>query len=201
MHIITVGGDEAPSTQNLKLRKMKNITEMTTAEMIAEFNELTGKSTKKFSSRAAGEKQLTSARRDAEFVQHYGTATCPHCGTHLENGVGAHGMEVNDGKLKLEKHEFYCMACGEEFGPLLDASKNAVRSEAVAESWNDPSVAAKRSRRDRVWVGNDQYRSVKHAFELLNLPLNQHIKFRMSLKANGVESFEHAGKVYNFKIA
>jgi hypothetical protein len=44
---------------------MKAITEMTTAEMIQEYNDLTGKSIKKFSTRAAGEKQLAKARNDA----------------------------------------------------------------------------------------------------------------------------------------
>jgi hypothetical protein len=41
---------------------MKPITEMTTAEMVAEYNQLTAKTIKKFSSRAAGEKQLQTAR-------------------------------------------------------------------------------------------------------------------------------------------
>lgn len=36
---------------------------MTTKEMIAEYNRLTGKNIKKFSSRAAGEKQLIAARK------------------------------------------------------------------------------------------------------------------------------------------
>ena len=40
----------------------KMIAEMTTAEMVAEYNALTGKSIKKFSSRAAGEQQLAKAR-------------------------------------------------------------------------------------------------------------------------------------------
>lgn len=40
----------------------KQISEMTTTEMLAEYNSLTGKAVKKFSSRAAGEKQLEKAR-------------------------------------------------------------------------------------------------------------------------------------------
>lgn len=43
---------------------MKAINEMTTAEMVAEYNVLTGKNIKKFSSRAAGEKQLAKARSE-----------------------------------------------------------------------------------------------------------------------------------------
>jgi hypothetical protein len=45
---------------------MKIITEMTTPEMVAEYNQLTGKSIKKFSDRKTGERQLASARQMAE---------------------------------------------------------------------------------------------------------------------------------------
>lgn len=43
---------------------MTPITDMKTSDMVAEYNALTGKSIKKFSSRAAGEKQLTQARAE-----------------------------------------------------------------------------------------------------------------------------------------
>lgn len=42
--------------------KAQNVSAMTTAAMVAEYNSLTGKSIKKFSSRSAGEKQLEAAR-------------------------------------------------------------------------------------------------------------------------------------------
>lgn len=41
---------------------MKPINEMTNAEMLAEYNQLTGKTVKRFATRAAGEKQLAKAR-------------------------------------------------------------------------------------------------------------------------------------------
>ena len=54
----------------MNAKTLKPISEMTTAEMVAEYNKLTDKSIKKFSSRAAGEKQLAkeldSQRRQAE---------------------------------------------------------------------------------------------------------------------------------------
>lgn len=46
----------------MNAKTQKPISEMTTAEMVAEYNKLTDKSIKKFSSRAAGEKQLAKAR-------------------------------------------------------------------------------------------------------------------------------------------
>lgn len=188
------------------------MTNMTTAEMIAEYNALTGKNVKKFSSRAAGEKQLEKARYVAglldkmgeaarlEFVNAYGTDVCPVCGIHLSNGVLKHGV---DG-VKNETHEFHCMGCGAEFGPELKA-KNDKLAEATSRSWSDSSVAAKRSQRDGVTVDfNGQepkaYKSVRAAFNDLNLPDSKHIRFRMSLKVNKVGAFEHAGTVFNFKI-
>lgn len=41
---------------------MKDIKDMTTAELVAEYNQLTGKNTKRFSTRKAGEKQVAAAR-------------------------------------------------------------------------------------------------------------------------------------------
>lgn len=44
---------------------MKTIANMTTAEILAEFNELTGSNLKRFSDRAAGEKRLAKARGES----------------------------------------------------------------------------------------------------------------------------------------
>lgn len=49
---------------------MQSIKSMTTPELVAEYNRLTGKSIKKFSSRAAGEKQLAGARILFQEKQH-----------------------------------------------------------------------------------------------------------------------------------
>lgn len=43
---------------------MKSVKEMTTAELVEEYNKLRGKSIKKFSSRAAAEAQVLAARKD-----------------------------------------------------------------------------------------------------------------------------------------
>ena len=49
---------------------MKTIAQLTTAEMVAEYNTLTGKSIKKFSSRAVGDSQLAKARAEASTTEH-----------------------------------------------------------------------------------------------------------------------------------
>ena len=203
---------------------MKNITEMTAAEMIAEYNALTGKSTKKFSSRAAGERQLAAARAndpkqlptateeevnhlfnretnvtEEHFVPELGISHCPHCGIHLQNGYTTNTAQRYDNQPLLDKHEYMCLGCGEEFGPLIKG-RSAKRSHAIARSWFDAEVAAKRSRRDHVAVNGVEYRSVLAAFKALNLPIGQHIKFRMALKEAGTGVYEHDGKEYEFNL-
>ena len=44
---------------------------------------------------------------------------CPHCGTHLDNGVGEHMQEVNGTYVKHDRFQYECLACGEEFGPEI----------------------------------------------------------------------------------
>jgi hypothetical protein len=47
---------------------MKPIKEMTSSEMVVEYNTLTGKSIKKFATRADGERQLNNARKAHELI-------------------------------------------------------------------------------------------------------------------------------------
>jgi hypothetical protein len=54
----------------------------------------------------------------------HGLINCPHCGTHLSNGVGADRDEVNGHVIKHKKHKFACLGCGEEFGPALKGGKS-----------------------------------------------------------------------------
>lgn len=68
------------------------------------------------------------------------------------------------------------------------------RSTAIAETWKDKNVAARRSARHHVLVAPPkgsptEYKSVRQAFMVLALPLGQHIKFRSALKAAGQAEF------------
>lgn len=170
---------------------MKAINEMTTAEMVAEYNALTGKSIKKFSSRAAGEKQLAKVRSEVSSTSQaaadkvvekkgfdYAVDGCPGCGA-TEDQTAA-GLD----------------------GTIYKApAKSVNRSKSISESWNNPEVAAKRARRDNVKVsGAGVFRSVLEAFKSLNLPQSKHIKFRMMLKQVGSGVFEYGGKTYEFTI-
>lgn len=80
-------------------------------------------------------------------------------------------------------------------------AKSILRSKAISESWANEKIAKKRARRDNVAVeGVGTFRSVREAFKKLNLPLNQHIKFRMSVKQDGNGVFETGDKKYHFKL-
>lgn len=58
-------------------------------------------------------------------------------------------------------------------------------SEAIARSWLNSEVAAKRKQRSAVLVDGVEYSSVRAAYIALDLPLKDHIAFRMYLKEVG----------------
>lgn len=178
---------------------MKNLNEMTTKEMVAEYNSLTGKSITKFSTRAAGEKQLSKARNEfveelkqvkEELVKEVEVAKedgCPSCGETMDQTPA--GLE---GTAAAERN--FCHHCSTEYhqdGRIYKApAKSATLSESISKSWADPEVAAKRVLRHCVAVeGVGHFRSVLKAFQSLHLPVSKHIKFRMELKAKGKAKF------------
>lgn len=202
----TVNKDRLTQKGNI----MKTISQMTTAEMVAEYNTLTGKSIKKFSSRAAGESQLAKVRAEAsttapkketkvtEKKPYSLDDGCPHCGTkHDQTYAGEENTPAGE--------RMFCHHCSTEYtqdGKIYKApAKSILRSKAISESWANKKIAEKRARRDNVAVeGVGTFRSVCEAFKKLNLPLNQHIKFRMSVKQDGNGVFETGDKKYHFKL-
>ena len=56
------------------------------------------------------------------------------------------------------------------------------RSHAIADSWNDAQTHDLRCQRSGVEVDGVEYGSVAKAFKALDLPMKEHIKFRMMLK-------------------
>lgn len=167
----------------------KEVKEMTIAELITEYNLLTGKSIKKFSTRAAGEKQVASARAME------GTKSM------FKGGATPAALPASEGKKKEKKAAAPAPKLPGK--PKQEKSPGAVstnRSKGIGDSWNDPKIAAKRAQRNGVQVAGVQYRSVKAAFVALKLPLNGHIAFRMSLKESGKATYEHSGSKYNFLL-
>jgi hypothetical protein len=77
------------------------------------------------------------------------------------------------------------------------------RSEAIAKSWLVPATKAKRVTRHSVDVVTPEglrmgFRSTKEAFEVLELPLGQHIRFRGQLKQAGTKEFAANDGAYKF---
>jgi len=77
------------------------------------------------------------------------------------------------------------------------------RSEAIAKSWLVPATKAKRVTRHSVDVVTPEglrmgFRSTKEAFEVLELPLGQHIRFRGQLKQAGTKEFAANDGSYKF---
>lgn len=159
---------------------MKTIAEMSTAEILAEYNKLTGKATKRFADRATGEKQLAKARAETPAKGSKPHAASPFAGL------------VKEDVKKPQK------------APSKPEPKDATRSAAIKDSWGDSDIAWKRSQRNNVTVsageGKVQYKSVLAAFTTLGLPASKHIKFRMELKAKGTAIFMNEGKRYTFTV-
>ncbi|MFM0035963.1 hypothetical protein [Paraburkholderia strydomiana] len=82
----------------------------------------------------------------------------------------------------------------------------ACNSEGVSESWADQTVREGRLTRDGVQVTLPSgevraYKSTREAFRNLRLPDNQHIRFRLKLKAERVHTFTtRDGREYRFGI-
>ena len=73
-------------------------------------------------------------------------------------------------------------------------------SQVIRDSWKDPDVRDARAARHRVKVAGTEYRSVRAAFEALELPMSQHAAFRRKLKEGGKKTFEYEGEKYDFAI-
>lgn len=203
----------------------KPIAQMTTADMVAEYNLLTGKSIKKFSSRAAGEQQLAKARellavakqtatvavqpaQQPEETQvteevkksfDYAVDGCPSCGaTEDQTYAGEEGTTAEERN--------FCHNCSTEYwrdtGEIYKApAKSDTRSKAIAATWENDQIAAARSARDNVAVdGHGTFRSVAAAFKALGLPMSKHIKFRIEVKSNGTGIFKYGTDEYEFRV-
>lgn len=84
---------------------------------------------------------------------------------------------------------------------LRQDGTRANASAAIAKSWTDAEVRARRLTRQAVCVNGAEFNSTPAAFNELGLPMSKMIKFRLGLKAAGFATFTHEGKDYNFVIA
>lgn len=134
----------------------------------------------------------------------YVPGTCPSCGSTDLAANGEAGTVAGDEQKS-------CNACGHAFWAENGASVASSRAEAnkriaeaVAATWNNPAVKAKRMERHNIYVTDMNvegapevyYKSVLDAFKALGLMISRHIKFRAACKAAG-----DAGLVYEQTMA
>ncbi len=194
----------------MKANQVKNAA---TKDLVAFYNANAARFGKKvvtkFSDRATAELRINQMIADIEAEEpakaegkkgyNYAVDGCPNCkATEDQTAAGLDGTKAGD-----ERN--FCHHCSTEYwrdnGKIYNAPKTSTtRSKGISESWNDPEVAAKRAQRHNVKVGKDVYRSVLEAFKKLHLPVSQHIKFRMALKAAKTAEFKHGDQVFKFSL-
>jgi transposase-like protein len=180
-----------------------NVSTATTAELVEFFNAHSTKPVKKFADRK------TAERRVAELIASMPAAhelTCPECGG--KNDITSGEIKQLRGKQHLvNEHIAFCHNCEHEWDmntgkPVRKPAKTKKEAAAaIAASWKNKEVAARRATRHAVIVTNpkghtDVFKSVREAFLTLNLPLGRHIKFRGELKVAG----RHEIQGYTFAI-
>ncbi len=197
-----------------------NVHTATAAELLAFYNAHSGRPVvRRFSDRRTAERRCTEVlarmaapvtvpaalaaalTEDMRAAGVYVPGTCPNCGETADITCGR-VVESNGRQHMVNEDEALCHACGHEFvyttGERIHRrvrrAASDSRAAAIAASWLDASVAARRAARHGVRVtdpkgGRGNYRSVREAFLVLALPLGQHIKFRATLKAAGAAEF------------
>ena len=78
---------------------------------------------------------------------------CPHCNIEvIDNGYITNGDEVNNVAITLEKHEFECMACGEEFGPTITKIKGkGIKIQKDRPTQNGVTRPSEGGKCDAIW--------------------------------------------------
>lgn len=177
----------------------KQISAAKTAELVAFYNAncaVVGKKpVSKFADRKTAEKRVAELVASLPKQKTEGAAyvkgTCPKCGDSANGITCGHVVNLKGKQEVVNEHEAMCHVCGHEFnyetGKALRkaGATNPGAAKQIAASWKDPEVFAARITRNNVKVDGTVYTSVREAFIKLGLPLGQHIKFRMSLKAAG----------------
>jgi hypothetical protein len=185
-----------------------NVSTAKTSELVAFYNAHAAKPVNKFADRKTAERRVTEllATLKPAAKPAYVVGTCPNCGATTDITCGT-VVESHGRQHVTNEHEALCHNCGHEFnydtGRALkrrSAAANPDRSAAIAASWKNKDVAARRATRHAVRVtdprsGQGNYKSVREAFLVLALPLGQHIKFRGALKRAG------SAEIQGFKFA
>lgn len=157
----------------------KKIASMATAELVKLYNSLSDKPVTKFADRK------TAEARVEKIVRNFHSLFCPACGEwHDQTAAGLEGTAAAD--------RFYCHHCDTEYydnGCIYKKPSGIGRGEAIAKTWLNSEVAAKRSQRHAVMANGIEFKSVPAAFKALGLPHAKVIHFRMMLVEQKKASF------------
>lgn len=177
----------------MNARLSAQVAAATTAQLVAFFNAHAVKPVSKFADRKTAEKRVLALV--ADMVSQGGF--CPCCNEITADRVGVDITYAGPEGTAAGRRNL-CHGCGTEFNADGSVCKAAAaspnRSAAIASTWANADVAARRAARNGVRVrdpkgGEGNYRSVRDAFVQLGLPLGRHIKFRGQLKAAGKLDF------------
>ena len=161
-----------------------------TAELVAFYNAHAVKQVSRFADRKAAEKRVLALIADMTAQGQF----CPHCNDIANPDSCGADITCAGQEGTAAGERMFCHHCSTEFksdGTAYKAPKaSAHRSAAIAASWADKDVAARRAARHHVVVeGKGEFKSVREAFAQLGLPISKHIRFRMALKAAGALEF------------
>lgn len=108
--------------------------------------------------------------------------------------------KAENGEVKEAAKREQVKAAAVKKASSTDDEKATVRSEAVAKTWKDKTVATKRATHHKIEVNGTRYSSLYAAFVSLGLPIVKHISFRKLLKTAGKINFDFNGKSYAFAL-
>lgn len=160
-----------------------------TADLVAFYNAHAVKSVSKFADRKTAEKRVLTLISDMTAQGQF----CPHCNDIANPDRCGADITCAGREGTAAGERMFCHSCSTEFhsdGTVYTPPKPKARSAAIAASWADKDVAARRGARHHVVVeGKGEFKSVREAFSRLGLPISKHIRFRMALKAAGALEF------------
>lgn len=158
---------------------------MSSKELVALFNEHSRKPVTKFSDRKTAVKRVFDALLEEQ---------------QQDSNAKPQAIVVKVIAAKSPKSPKLSDLANMNTKPAKAKVESKDRSAAIAASWADPVIAAKRAERTHVKASGTLYRSVREAFEQLGLPLSKHIKFRMELKSVQELTFKHEGRQVKFSV-
>lgn len=150
---------------------MFNVQTATTTELVAEYNRLSGKTIKKFSSRAAGEKQVTALLAK------------------IPKSPVSKAKPPRVAKEKIDKAPANRSESIRRSWTVM-ATHNARSTRHSVEVHEE----------GRKSESLQSYRSTLAAFRALKIPEGTHIRFRMELKAKGKNVIDHEGTKFHFAV-